>query len=80
MGLRLAHCTKGAEIGYGVGAGVVWALWMGVILMAFIRSRKTLEGETGEKIFGMQPANEQVKQVESSQLSPTESDKELVIA
>jgi hypothetical protein len=54
--------------------------WMAVILMAFIGSRKKLEGETGEKIFGMQPADEPVKQVESSQLSPAVSDKELAIA
>lgn len=80
IGLQLARCTRETGIGYGVGAGIVWVLWMGVILMAFISGRKKLEGETGEKIFGMQPANEQAKQVESSQLSPTESDKELAIA
>jgi len=80
IGLQLAHCTKETGIGYGIGAGLVWVHWMAVILMAFIGSRKKLEGETGEKIFGMQPADEPVKQVESSQLSPAVSDKELAIA
>jgi hypothetical protein len=80
IGLQLSRCTKETGIGYGVGAGVVWALWMAVILMAFIRSRKTLEGETGEKIFGMEPADERMKRVDSSQLSQTVSDKELAIA
>jgi hypothetical protein len=80
IGFQLAHCTTETTIGYGVGAGFVWILWMSVILIAFIRSRKRLEGETGEKIFGMQLAGEPVKQVESSQLSPVESNKELVIA
>jgi hypothetical protein len=80
IGLQLARCTTETTIGYGTGAGFVWILWMSVILMAFIRSRKKLEGETGERIFGMQLADEPVKQVESSQLSPVESNKELAIA
>jgi hypothetical protein len=53
---------------------------MGVILMAFIKSRKSIDGETGKKIFGMQSANEEMKRVESSQLAISDSDKELVVA
>jgi hypothetical protein len=79
-GLQLARCTKETGIGYGVGAGIVWVLWMGVILMASVRSRKKIERKTGEKIFGMQPANEEAKQVESSQSPISDSDKELAFA
>jgi hypothetical protein len=79
IGLQLSRCTKETGIGYGVGAGFVWILWMTVILTAFIRSQKKLEGENGEKISGMQHVNEQVKQLGSSQVSPTELDKELAI-
>ena len=43
IGLQLSHYTMETVIAYGVGAGVVWVLWMGVILTAFIRSRQKLE-------------------------------------
>lgn len=52
FGLSLADNTKGGTIAYGVVAGVMWILWMAVILIAFIRSRGKPEGETGEAVFG----------------------------
>jgi hypothetical protein len=53
FGLQLSgHVPRGGYIGYGVGAGIIWCLWMAVILVAFIKSRGNREGETGGKMFG----------------------------
>ncbi len=75
-GLHLARYTKNTVIGYGVGAGFVWVLWMGFILMAFIRSRRI----SRERLERIHAVGEPVKKLGSSQLSPAESDKELAIS
>jgi hypothetical protein len=51
LGLQLTENTTTGEIVYGVVAGAMWLLWMAVILLAFIKSRGKLEGETGENVF-----------------------------
>lgn len=52
FGLQLTGEPNGVYIGYGVGAGIVWLLWMSVILMAFLKARGRGAGETGSKVFG----------------------------
>lgn len=58
-----------AEIVYGVGAGMVWALWMGVSVMGYLRN----EHRKGEKALDMQigsgtetPQSEEEKHVQTS--------------
>jgi len=55
LGLQLAApyqpSTKTGEIVYGVVAGVMWLVWMGVILISFLKSRGVDDGETGDHIF-----------------------------
>jgi hypothetical protein len=51
LGLQLSGNTVKGEIAYGVVAAVMWSLWMVVIVLAFIKSKNKLEGETGEAIF-----------------------------
>ncbi|KAH7393602.1 hypothetical protein BKA64DRAFT_92005 [Cadophora sp. MPI-SDFR-AT-0126] len=50
LGLQLSANTKTGEIAYGVVAGVMWLIWMAVIVMAFLRSRNPKD-ETGEGVF-----------------------------
>ncbi|KAE8451879.1 hypothetical protein EG329_002720 [Mollisiaceae sp. DMI_Dod_QoI] len=51
LGLQLSGNTVKGEIAYGVVAGVMWLLWVAVMVLAFIRSRNKSEGETGEAVF-----------------------------
>lgn len=44
------NTTKG-EIAYGVVAGVMWLIWVGVAVWGNLRSKGT-SGETGEKALG----------------------------
>ena len=48
LGLQLAKNTTKGEIAYGVIAGVVFLIYIGVIVMASLKGRKS--GETGEKM------------------------------
>ncbi|KAG4416644.1 hypothetical protein IFR04_010224 [Cadophora malorum] len=50
LGLKLSANTKSGEIAYGVVAGVMWCIWMAVILIAFLRSRNP-RSETGDGAF-----------------------------
>ena len=50
LGLKLSANTKSGEIAYGVVAGVMWCIWMAVILIAFLRSRNP-KSETGDGAF-----------------------------
>lgn len=54
LGLKLSDNTRKGEIAYGVVAGVFWLVWMGVIVLAFMRSRHKAEGESGDSVIGMQ--------------------------
>ncbi|KAJ8064405.1 hypothetical protein OCU04_006747 [Sclerotinia nivalis] len=40
LGLRLAGNSKEGEVAYGVIAGFMWVLWMAVILLATMKSRR----------------------------------------
>ncbi|PQE22204.1 hypothetical protein CJF32_00004588 [Rutstroemia sp. NJR-2017a WRK4] len=53
LGLRLSNNTKTGEIAYGVIASVMWLVWMGVIVVAAVKTReeKSDESETGEQII-----------------------------
>ena len=44
------NTTKG-EIAYGVIAGVIWLVWVGVAVWSHLRSSGS-QGETGENILG----------------------------
>jgi len=64
FGLQLSSNTTKGEIAYGVVAGFFWLLWMIVILVAFIKSRRDHESETGEKVSGPS-SNGSIKQAET---------------
>lgn len=51
FGLLLTGEPTKIYIGYGVGAGVVWLIWMFVILVATIKTRGSRNRETGVTIF-----------------------------
>lgn len=48
LGLKLADNSRGGEIAYGVVAGFMWILWMGVILLATVKSRRQRGGSMNE--------------------------------
>ncbi|CZS90816.1 related to cellobiose dehydrogenase [Rhynchosporium agropyri] len=52
IGLQLAGNTEKGEIAYGVVAGIIWCVWIGVTILAFLKSRNKKEGESGETVFG----------------------------
>jgi len=74
FGLQLADNTRGGEIAYGVVAGVMWCLWMAVIIFGFMKNRDNREGETDAALFGAdaekQTSNERMKKFESTRDSP----------
>jgi hypothetical protein len=39
LGLKLSENTTGIEVAYAVVAGIIWAIWMGLALLTFLRSR-----------------------------------------
>lgn len=39
LGLRLAANTRNGEIAYGVVAGFMWVLWMGIVIVVSVRRR-----------------------------------------
>lgn len=47
--------TVKGEIAYGVVVGVMWFIWMAVVVWGHLKSRGTL-GETGEKALGQSDA------------------------
>ena len=52
LGLMLSgDGPRGAWIGYGVGAAIMWCLWIGVIIVSSLKTRGMRQGETGAKIF-----------------------------
>lgn len=57
LGLQLAANTKAGEIVYGVVAAIIWLVWMGVIVLAFLRSRNA-KGETGDGAFRLGEHND----------------------
>src|SRR5271168_647536 len=47
LGFNLSrNAPKGAIIGYGIGAAIVWLTWMSTIFLANVRNRGKKEGET----------------------------------
>ena len=51
LGMRLSKLERPSEIAYGVLAGTVWVVWLGVILWStFSPSRTTRARDTGEKL------------------------------
>lgn len=55
LGLQLSGNTKKGEIAYGVLAGIMWVLWMSVILLSFLKTRRNTGSENidgGEKLVG----------------------------
>lgn len=52
LGLQLVANTTTGEIAYGIVAGFMWLLWMLVIILAFLKSRSTTKGESGDSFFG----------------------------
>ncbi|KAI9820257.1 MAG: hypothetical protein M1827_005879 [Pycnora praestabilis] len=68
LGLQLSGNTVKGEIAYGVLAGIMFVVYVGVILMAYLRPKNDQEGETGEKIGGSHsPANSQAEVMEKRQ-------------
>lgn len=47
FGLQLTDNSRASEVGYGIGAAIIWCLWMAVILTAFMKSKGKHEGEFG---------------------------------
>jgi len=52
LGLMLSGNTVKGEIAYGVIAGVIWVVWLTVVVWSTIRNKGKLVGETGEKALG----------------------------
>ena len=52
LGLMLSDNTVKGEIAYGVVAGVMWCIWLAVVIWSSLRTRGDIIGETGEKAFG----------------------------
>lgn len=48
LGLQLTGETGTKEVAYGIVAGLMWLLWMVVIVIAWFKSRRSAKGETGE--------------------------------
>ncbi|KAH7321931.1 hypothetical protein BKA65DRAFT_513289 [Rhexocercosporidium sp. MPI-PUGE-AT-0058] len=69
LGLQLAGNSRNGEIVYGVVAGVMWLIWMAVIVLAFLRSRNKVEGETGDGAFGLTDNDSRTRM--AGQNSPT---------
>ena len=67
LGLQLSGNTTKGEIAYGVIAGVIWLVWVGVSLMSYLSSKGSL-AETGEKI------GEKISKNETSNGSNPEKD------
>jgi hypothetical protein len=51
LGLQLAHNTRKGEIAYAVVAAFMWLLWMTVIVIAFFKSSRRYEGNTGATVL-----------------------------
>jgi hypothetical protein len=51
LGLQLADNTTNGKIAYAVVAAFMWIVWMTVVVIAFFKSSKRLEGETGETVL-----------------------------
>lgn len=51
MGLELSGNTVKGEIAYAVIAGVIWVIWLVVVIWSTIKDGKD-KSETGEKAFG----------------------------
>jgi len=49
LGLELSGNTTSGEIAYGVIAGFIWVVWMGLAASSHVASRRT-RGEAEEKI------------------------------
>lgn len=52
LGLRLAGETKGKEIAYGLVAGLVWLVWVGVAVSCEVKGGKAAKGGGAEKGVG----------------------------
>jgi hypothetical protein len=67
LGLQLARRVYvidtpiAAEIGYGIGAGVVCAVWIGVSFVVYLRNKRRSEAGKSEKVLGMQVESEEEK-------------------
>ncbi|EHK98364.1 hypothetical protein M7I_5838 [Glarea lozoyensis 74030] len=51
LGLQLVDNTTDGKIAYAVVAAFMWLVWMTVVVIAFFKSSKRLEGETGETVL-----------------------------
>jgi len=51
LGLMLAGNTVKGEIAYGVIAGVIWVVWLAVVIWSSLRAKGSI-GETGKKALG----------------------------
>ncbi len=77
LGLKLTGNTNNGEIAYGVVAGVMWLIWIAVIVLAFWRSRTKSTGETSEGIFRLDDQNNSrtgIARLEPAQHTPTDFD------
>ena len=51
LGLQLSQVDRSNEIAYGVLAGLIWMVWLGVVLWAtFGPSKDNRASDTGEKL------------------------------
>lgn len=48
----LSGNTVKGEIAYGVIAGVIWLVWLAVVVWSTMRNKGKMVGETGEKALG----------------------------
>jgi hypothetical protein len=51
LGLQLANNTTNGKIAYAIVAAFMWLLWMTVIVIAYFKSSKRYEGDTGATIL-----------------------------
>jgi hypothetical protein len=78
LGFRLSGpdtAPSSVFIGYGVGAAIVWVVWMGVVVMALVRSRGKRQGENGDTVYVDDTGSEEAKQVSSLDRTPPNMDK-----
>lgn len=66
LGLQLSDNTVKGEIAYGVIAGVLFLLYVTIVVVADIRGRKGKLGETGEKVITKETVHEHPKNGDST--------------
>jgi hypothetical protein len=69
-----------AEVGYGVGAGVFWVVWMGVSVVGYLRNKHKNETGKGEKVLGMQTRSGEETPVVALETPQSKEEKDMPIS